>query len=158
MKLFRIKLGSSRFALIIDEKWVLKFPYFRAAFGHTGLDRFLRGIFANISEFVIYHLSGKPEFLVPVFSIGIVTFQPFEEGEEPDTHELCRLIRTLPANARMIEKMVSRHWLQSCNWKKNEKGYRLLDYGDAIGAFPLSLLLFQWSWALKKILCKTPLD
>jgi len=146
----KIKRGNDRFVIIVGNI-VFKFPYF-----FRGPQRFLRGFIANITEYGCYSFT-KAQFLVPVFSLGVVSIQRFEGGQIPTHEEMEIVFEQLPERLRRMMLHINPHNLQCQNWRKNDYGYRLFDYGDTFGygnSFHLSEFLIPNNKELSKVFCK----
>lgn len=115
---------------------------------------FMRGMISNLTEAACY-LWFRAPFLVPVISCGLISVQKREYGETPTSQEIQKLLEQLPPRKHTGISSVDPHHFDGDNWKKNERGYRLVDYGDSLGDF-VSLsgfLLFNYE-AMAALLCK----
>jgi len=158
LKTFEINKGSTRTVVIVLRRFVLKFPRIEKALGRTRLISFLWGVIANLTEFSTFLLSKNRSFLVPVWSIGLVSFQRYEEGETPTENEIRDILNRLPEGQKNILEFTGSHDLSARNWKKNAKGYRLFDYGDAScrSPIPISYFLFYSDLELSRLCAPTP--
>ncbi len=114
----------------------------------------LRGIIANLTEATAY-LWFRAPFLVPVISCGFFSIQLREYGETPTTQEITAILEQLPEHERTELFQLNHHHFDGNNWKKNERGYRLVDYGDSYGDFvSLSGFLIFNHEDMSVLLCK----
>lgn len=168
----QIKHGSNRTALFIGN-FVFKFPrgyslkswlriLWRFITGkpvagdiRLGILHYTRGIHANLTEFMLWNAT-RSSFLVPVLTLGLITIQRYESGQEPTASELQELFSRFPEDMNFLFT-VDPHCLHMSNWRRNEKGFRLIDYGDTFGnGYPLSLFISQHHTKLAEILSKPP--
>jgi hypothetical protein len=145
---FSIRKGSTRSVLMVGNLFVLKFP-------RKGRRLFLRGVIANLSEYFVYKFS-HASYLVPCFSIGIVTVQKYEHGEIPTNIEIWNRLNVSEKATRILQS-VAPHEFMGKNWRKNSKGYRMIDYGYNMysGTYPISDFLSQFKRELTESLSKT---
>lgn len=151
--MIQIKKGGTRI-VVITNRLVFKFPShvypvhyltvalkvlrkyqdWRLASRNIGnaVRSFWRGIQANLIEFMVWR-ECRASFLVPVFTLGVVSIQRYEKGREPLLHELDRLYLKLSPEAREALRRIDPHAHQPTNWRKNEKGLRLIDYAGVPG-------------------------
>lgn len=151
--MFKIKKGNSR-TVLLTQWYVVKFPRLKFlwavlktiiklgfTFQWNLISRrtrhdwhwFLRHFNANRTEAWCWKET-KASFLVPTYSIlGFINIQKFEKGIEPTRQDLYSNV-LLPASTASGNYLhcVDPHCFETKNFIKNEKGYRMVDYGDTV--------------------------
>ena len=83
--------------------------------------------------------------------------QRFEYGQIPTQKEMNAVFEFLPENLRRKVLFIDPHSLFCTNWRKNNLGYRLFDYGDNFGygdSFLLSEFMIPNNKELSKVFKK----
>ena len=130
----QIRRGMNRIAFLVG-RVVIKFPVvmWKIRCHHDLIHAwqvFLAGVLANLTEYYTYFVFPQP-FLVPVyFSIGLVSIQERDFGDEPTDKEVSQLFERLSKNAQWRLRMVDAHQTGAWNMRKGPHGYRFIDYGD----------------------------
>lgn len=145
-----LRRGTKRIAFIVGSYLVIKVPrisysHYREAFkcivqfnfwfarfslrfAHL---QFVTAVNKNLEEYRCYRKT-KATFLAPVyFSIGIVNFQSFEKGLMPSIEDSTKLWRQLSEEAEKDFFTIDPHAHFVDNIRKNELGYRFVDYGNS---------------------------
>ena len=92
-------------------------------------DAFLYAVTANITEALIWRQrSAVATFLVPVFSIVVLSFQRYVGEDAPSGQELTELLESLSPKMREGILKCDMHEYGHYNWRKTPKGLKLIDY------------------------------
>ena len=125
----QVKRGSTRVVLILFG-FVFKFPTLRQLTVNGRLYRYFRGLVANVTEFTTYLGCNRAPFLTPVFSLGFVNIQKYQDGEKPTWNEIKVIIGRLPEKTQRIIGVMSMHPFDPSNFRRTSKGLRMIDFGD----------------------------
>lgn len=140
----QIKRGTTR-VVLITFGFVFKFPTLKQRTVHGKLFRYFRGLVANATEFATYLGCDRASFLVPVFSLGFVNIQRYQDGEKPTWDEVEVIFRRLPERAQGTLRMMDMHAFTPSNFRRNSKGLRMIDFGDGFAnTVPLSSFLTRY--------------
>lgn len=140
----QIKRGTTRVVLIAFG-FVFKFPTLKQATVHGKLFRYFRGLVANVTEFATYLSCDRASFLVPVFSLGFVNIQRYQDGEKPTWDDVEAIFRRLPKEAQATVRMMDMHFFAPSNFRRNTQGLRMIDFGDGFAkSVPLSSFLVRF--------------
>jgi hypothetical protein len=108
------------------------------------------GIDANRSEYKCWK-STKAKFLAKTyFSCVLVNIQEYESGIVPNRKDLWEVLKKIECKHEIWT--VNPHCLDIYNFRKNEKGYMLIDYGDDGSGLPFSSFITRWYRDMEKIL------
>jgi len=92
---------------------------------------FMKGIRQNITERRCWK-SCHESFLVPTyFSLGFISIQKREKGEEPTWEEMNKLVNKMGSVTKNQVYTIDPHCFSPKNFLRNNSGYRVFDYGDA---------------------------
>jgi len=137
----QIRRGTTR-VVFIAFGLVLKFPALKQRTIYGRKFHFMRGVIANASEFATYIMCDRASFLVPVFSLGIVSIQKFEGGTKPTFDEIEQVFQKLPVEAQNLLRRMDLHPFTPPNFRRSKTGLRMIDFGDDFSeSFPPSYFL-----------------
>ena len=140
----QVKRGSTRVVLILFG-FVFKFPTLRQFTDKGRLYRYFRGLVANVTEFATYLDCKCASFLVPVFSLGFVNIQKYQDGEKPTWDEMKIVFGRLPEKAQKTVRMMDMHPFAPSNFRRTSKGLRMIDFGDGFAEqIPISNFLIRF--------------
>jgi hypothetical protein len=154
----QIRRGSSR-AVFLVGRWAIKVPLVMIPHKKADVEgiwkRFLIGMIANLTEYVMWLVFRRWNFLTPVyFSIGFVSIQKRSSGEKPSWDELNAMWKRMSQHAQMHLRGVDPHQIQPGNvWKEPDGTYRFVDFGDKVcyGGMTLSTFFVYHHEELSKI-------
>jgi len=152
MFIVKVRKGNTRIAVIFLNLLVVKFPnprldgitkpskkdFVGLRTGASYFLRFFRNIYwallygsaVNISEAIIYLHARPAQFLTPVFTIGVCSFQKYQGEEKPSREEILDFEKGLSEKARVcLDECDIHQWLED-NWRRTSQGLRLIDYGE----------------------------
>jgi len=121
---------------------------------------FTRGLKANIYEYQCWKTT-KASFLVRTYaSFYFLNIQKEECGQELTQKEMSELVDAIGHKTKNID-YVDPHCFAPDNFVKNDRGYRMVDYGDRnSGTLSLNEFIKQSQREIASVLCnpKPPLD
>ena len=140
----QIKRGTTRVVLIAFGL-VFKFPTLKQAAFHGRSFRYFRGLIANATEFATYLSCDRASFLVPVFSLGFVNIQRYQDGDTPTWTDLEAIFSRLPEQVQRTIRMMDQHAFAPSNFRRNSRGLRMIDFGDGFSDnTPISFFLTRY--------------
>jgi hypothetical protein len=116
----------------------------------------MRCLNANITEYRCWKATHAP-FLVPtLFSLGILNVQKFEKGTVPTQQEVWGVLSQASKVSENHIYCIDPHCLDTKNFLKNDKGYRMVDYGDSREIpITISAYIMQWHKEIAPFFCST---
>lgn len=165
-----IEKGSTR-SVIILRNYVIKFPRFDKFFSQIKflfriiklrrfsllnkgficcVDVIKASINANWSEYRCWKLTRAKFLAKTYFSCGVINIQRRENGKVVDEQCLYKSLGKI--NCRNEIWTIDPHCLESVNFKQNNRGYVLVDYGDNTSGMPFSSFIIKWHKEIEKVL------
>ena len=143
----QIRRGSSR-AVFLVGRWAIKVPLVMIPHKKADVEgiwkRFLIGMIANLTEYVMWLVFRRWNFLTPVyFSIGFVSIQKRSFGTKPSWDEMDALWMQMAEHAQGHLIRLDPHHIQPGNvWRESHGIYRFVDFGDKVCPSGMSLSTF----------------
>lgn len=147
--MFIVRCGTTRIAFVFFRRLVIKIPAFniKQLVSHfkkrksflLSLREFLRDIYrtllwgttCNITEALIFFHVPMSDYLVPIFTIGICSFQAYMGEEIPTQKEIETVFAKLPPFLVEILSRTDNHERCQSNWRKRKDGSLcLIDYAS----------------------------